>query len=93
MHFSMISFALRYELEDLMTYALRNMLVKLVRIETVAQITNKLLVLLQKDPAKQIQTALKVTKRFISNNFAYFKKTMFYEILDLSIQTEISAKH
>jgi hypothetical protein len=76
-----------------MTYVLRNMLVKLVRIETVAQITNKLLVLLQKEPVKQIQTALKVTKRFISNNFTYFKKTMFYEMLDLSIQTELSAKH
>ena len=45
--FSMVSFALRYELDELLSYVMRNILVELVKIETVAQITNKLLLLVK----------------------------------------------
>jgi len=43
----MVVFALRYELDELLSYVLRNILVELVKIETVAQITNKLLLLVK----------------------------------------------
>jgi len=46
----MVTFALRYELEELLSYVLRNILIKLVKIETVAQITNKLLYLVKTQP-------------------------------------------
>lgn len=53
-YFSMVTFALRYELEDLLNYVLRNLLINLVKVETVAQITNRLLAISQSQSAKQI---------------------------------------
>jgi hypothetical protein len=41
--FDLVDFALRYELEDLLTYTLRNILTRLVNIATVAIITNILI--------------------------------------------------
>lgn len=53
-YFSMVTFALRYELEDVLNYVLRNLLINLVKVETVAQITNRLLAISQSQSAKQI---------------------------------------
>ena len=50
--FSMVAFALRYELDELLSYVMRNILVELVKIETVAQITNKLLLLVKTQTEK-----------------------------------------
>ena len=92
----MVSFALSHELLDLTRLTLTYLITRQLANETISSITGFISEILEahkgiscKETVSLLSNSLKACRLFILQNWAYLKKTVFFEQIPIEVRDEI----